>query len=169
MADARYTYSLGFYLSDKDLDGRFHVLKVKVNRSGMVLHARNGYTAVGDPLEADRKKPKGEPAAVLLTPIDSTGIGIDAAADKLEGGMLRVRTAIYPGAPGEYMWSLVLMQTDVRGFPVQRTEVGLRLTLKDRQSASWEKAIPLGKGATKLRLFLRETATGRSGSLTVPL
>ena len=169
VADSRFTYSLGFYLSDKDLDGRFHVLKVKVNRPGLVLHARNGYTAVSDPLEADRKKPKGEPAAVLLTPIDSTDIGMEAAADKLEGGILRVRVAIYPGAPGEYTWSLVLMQTDVRGFPVERTEVGLRLTLKDRSSAGWEKAITVGKGATKLRLFLRETATGRSGSLTVPL
>jgi hypothetical protein len=169
VADSRYTYSLGFYLSDKDLDGRFHVLKVRVNRSGLVLHARNGYTAVRDPLEGDRKKPKGEPAAVLLTPIDSTDIGIDAAADKLDGGMLRVRMAIYPGAPGGHTFSLVLMQTDPRGFPVERTEVGLRLTLQDRQSAGWDKTIPLAKGATRLRLFLRDIATGRNGSLTVPL
>ncbi|HEY1336960.1 MAG TPA: VWA domain-containing protein [Bryobacteraceae bacterium] len=169
VADSRYNYSLGFYLSDKDLDGRFHVLKVKVNRSGLVLHARNGYTAVSDPLETGRKKPRESPAAVLLTPIDSTGIGIDATADKLENGMLRVRVAIYPGAPGEYTWSLVLLQTDARGLPVERTEVGLRLTLKYRQSANWEKAIPLRKDATKLRLFLREIDTGRSGSLTVPL
>jgi VWFA-related protein len=169
LADSRYTYSLGFYLPDKDLDGRFHRLKVKVNRLGLALHARNGYTAVSDPLEADRKKPKGEAAAVLLTPIDSTDIGIDAMADKLPDGTMRVRMQIFPRAPGEYIYSLVLMQTDVRGFPVERTEVGLRLTSKGRPSAGWEKAIPLGKGATKLRLFLRETTTGRSGSVTVPL
>lgn len=35
--------------------------------------------------------------------------------------------------------------------------------------AGIEKTIPLREGATKLRVILRDPATGRTGSLTIPL
>jgi VWFA-related protein len=168
--DARYTYSLGFYLGDNDLDGRFHQLKVKVTRPGLVVHARNGYSAVRDALAEHRKKPKGEPAAVLLNPIDSTEIGIDASAEKADDGSLRVRMAILPGSPGAYTYSVVLMQTDIRGVPLETTEAGLRLTLREeRPVTQWEKNVSRQSKATKLRIFIRDQATGRTGSLTIPL
>ena len=78
--------------------------------------------------------------------------------------------AILPGEPGAYTYSLVLMQTDVRGFLLERTEVGLRFTLgAERPAVGWEKTIPLQKGAAKLRIYMRDPATGRTGSLTIPL
>ena len=44
MEDARTGYVVGFYLGDGDEDGRYHELKVKLNRPGALLHCRCGYT-----------------------------------------------------------------------------------------------------------------------------
>ena len=43
--DARTGYVMGFYQGDDDQDGRYHELKVKLNRHGALLHYRRGYTA----------------------------------------------------------------------------------------------------------------------------
>ncbi|MGA3239252.1 MAG: hypothetical protein ABSG03_23500 [Bryobacteraceae bacterium] len=44
MEDARTGYVVGFYLGDGEEDGRYHELKVKLNRPGALLHCRCGYT-----------------------------------------------------------------------------------------------------------------------------
>src|SRR5665213_3835186 len=45
-ADAEVTYTLGFYAEEKDLDGSYHELKVKVARKGTDTRYRKGYFAI---------------------------------------------------------------------------------------------------------------------------
>lgn len=115
--DSRYTYSLGFYLSESDLDGRFHELKLKVARPGVVLHYRRGYSATQDQQESrkSRKVPKEELAATMLNPVDSADIGIDAKLEKT-GDSLRVRLVVGLTEAGEHSLNWMLVETDARGY-----------------------------------------------------
>ena len=57
MEDGSTYYTLGYYPENKDWDGRFRGISVKVNRPGIKLHYRQGFYAV-EPKEYARQDPK---------------------------------------------------------------------------------------------------------------
>jgi len=57
LADGSTYYSLGYYPENKDWDGRFRRISVKVNRPGIKLHYRQGFYAV-EPKDYARQDPK---------------------------------------------------------------------------------------------------------------
>ena len=59
VAEGSTYYTLGYYPEDKNWDGKFRKIEVKVNRPGLKLHHRRGYFAI-DP---ESMKPKDEKAA----------------------------------------------------------------------------------------------------------
>jgi VWFA-related protein len=57
MEDGSTYYTLGYYPENKDWDGRFRRISVKVNRAGVKLHYRQGFYAV-EPKEYAKQDPK---------------------------------------------------------------------------------------------------------------
>jgi VWFA-related protein len=57
MEDGSTYYTLGYYPENKDWDGRFRTISVKVNRSGIKLHYRQGFFAV-EPKDYAKQDPK---------------------------------------------------------------------------------------------------------------
>src|ERR1043166_3418911 len=57
MEDGATYYTLGYYPENKDWDGRFRRVSVKVNRPGVKLHYRQGFYAV-EPKEYAKQDPK---------------------------------------------------------------------------------------------------------------
>jgi len=57
MDDGSTYYTLGYYPENKDWDGRFRRISVKVNRSGVKLHYRQGFYAV-EPKDYAKQDPK---------------------------------------------------------------------------------------------------------------
>ncbi len=57
MEDGSTYYTLGYYPENKDWDGRFRRIAVKVNRPGVKLHYRQGFYAV-EPKEYAKQDPK---------------------------------------------------------------------------------------------------------------
>jgi VWFA-related protein len=57
MEDGSTYYTLGYYPENKDWDGRFRGISVKVNRPGIKLHYRQGFYAV-EPKEYAKQDPK---------------------------------------------------------------------------------------------------------------
>lgn len=57
MEDGATYYTLGYYPANKDWDGKFRKIAVKVNRPGVKLHYRLGYYAM-EPKEYDKLDPK---------------------------------------------------------------------------------------------------------------
>jgi VWFA-related protein len=57
MEDGSTYYTLGYYPENKDWDGRFRRISVKVNRPGVKLHYRQGFFAV-EPKEYGKQDPK---------------------------------------------------------------------------------------------------------------
>ena len=78
MEDAEVTYTVGFYADEKDLDGSYHEVRVKVARKGAETRYRKGYFA------SAVATPTSQSAVAILqnaiaSPADSTGIGLDAS------------------------------------------------------------------------------------------
>jgi VWFA-related protein len=57
MDDGSTYYTLGYYPENKNWDGRFRKIAVKVNRPGVKLHYRQGFFAV-EPTEPSKQDPK---------------------------------------------------------------------------------------------------------------
>jgi VWFA-related protein len=57
VAEGSTYYTLGYYPEDKDWDGKFRKIEVKVKRSGLKLHHRRGYFAI-DPEKANKENEK---------------------------------------------------------------------------------------------------------------
>jgi hypothetical protein len=57
MEDGSTYYTMGYYPENKDWDGRFRRISVKVNRPGVKLHYRQGFYAV-EPKEYAKQDPK---------------------------------------------------------------------------------------------------------------
>jgi hypothetical protein len=57
MEDGSTYYTLGYYPENKDWDGRFRRISVKVNRPGIKLHYRQGFFAV-EPKDYAKQDPK---------------------------------------------------------------------------------------------------------------
>ena len=77
MAEGSTDYTLGYYPDDKNLDGRFRKIEVKLHRRGVQAHYRKGYFAM-DPKLVDEQTAQNQfygalaPQAPLSTAILSS-------------------------------------------------------------------------------------------------
>jgi len=184
IADARSSYTLGFYLTQ--IDGKYHELKVRVDRPGVQLNHRQGYYAQSEAV-ADLIGKKVDLEAALLSPVDSTGVGITASFDVASASsrnILNAHLKLDPeclsmaksgdGWAGQIEEIFVFFneaghevgrQSDKKRFEITAAQkprfdsTGVTLMLKVSMTA----------GAVRLRIIVRDTASGRTGSLTVPL
>jgi VWFA-related protein len=177
ISDPQSTYLLGFYLSDHDLDGKFHKLKVTVDRPGLTLHYRAGYTASADP---NLRRAAAEPIDTqMLSFLDSAAIGIqaqvarenDASRKSLKVSLSLDRNTLGLKA-GQQQVNLVEMfaEIDNQGQIVARITQSVRFDMPaPNRDPGYDQTIREQEGATRLRVFVQDKATGRTGSLTIPL
>jgi len=182
--DARVTYTLGFY-PDSEPDGKFHELKVRVNRSGVDARYRKGYLAsVVAPPQPETWKAQVHRATV--SPISSAQIGVevrvepDAPKARAYRLLVRVNGADLPLERKQNLWTgnVDLQVTQFRGdggvattsrspfmiaLPQDQLsgvlERGLRLTLK----------MEAAKDAARAQVLILDEAHGRIGSVRFPL
>jgi VWFA-related protein len=180
IADSRSSYVLGFYLTE--VDGKYHELKVSVDRPGTTLNYRQGYYAVDIP-KMDASQKKVDLSAALLNPADSTAVGIEATLDAKPGTLnVRVRLdpetlSLQPGKAGQAgKVEELFVEFNAAGHEVGRiSAVGpFRITPENRETFKTRgvimvQSIPLATDAVKLSIVVRDTASGRVGSLAVPL
>ncbi len=83
-------YVLGYYPKDERRDGRFRRIQVKVNRQGLEVRSRRGYTAPRGKAPAERKAVAGdqtspEVRAALDSPLPLSGLRLHAFAAPFKG------------------------------------------------------------------------------------
>ena len=185
--DQRTSYILGFYLGDEERDDRFHRLEVHVDRPHLELHYRLGYFAGAD-RNADRAQKKADLDSALLSPLDSTGVGITVgiveAKPGTPRGTLRIRAnldrrtiSLKPKGNGwEGKFDEMFVQVNASGKTVARISDSQRFDMTaeqrdrlERVGLTYSRTMPLDGDAVKLRVIIRDAETGRVGSLTVPL
>lgn len=189
IAASHVEYILGFYLPESDQDGKFHSVQISTSRPGLQLSWRKGYYA-GEaelPPSEFEKSGKGDLEAALLNRVAARGVGITARIRttwSLPRGKLDIALnldlatlTLKPGKSGE--------SGEVEELFVQMNESGDTLArVSDRKNfdiaakeqarvlpegASWSVSMPLMPAAARVAIVVRDSASGRVGSLTIPL
>jgi VWFA-related protein len=179
--ESRYAYELGFYVPESELDGKVHTLSVTVPaKPKFELRYRSGYTA-----SASATAP---PAAQELTGPDSNQehastlnpdeVGIDATTEMAAGAKneLRVSLALAPetvtrAADGAIVLDATFTQTDSSGKQLAKIQETVRAPSPETQTdmVRYARALKVINGAVLLHIRIRDQATNRVGSITIPI
>ncbi len=184
--DSDGDYTIGFYPQNIRWDGKYHDIKVTVDRPGVQLRYRRGYLAT-------RKAPGNATSSdaalnqAIFNPLDSTGLGLTVKVLNfvhvpqgrvLLGIDVDTRDTALRDAAGRRTVDLavVLAQLDDEDFAVDTDSYNMKLQVaaggvphftKDGfMVAKW---VDLVKGTRTLALVVRDPATGRIGSVRIPL
>lgn len=187
--DTDLTYTLGFYPTDEGTDGRVHALSVKVNLPNADVRFRQSYSANAPVKPLKEKVRNATLSGWVNEPLAATFIGIQAAAVPSSGkpGYYDVEVAIDPSdlklepKSGRFVGSIDLaIVPDVDNKPK-----GLHQTIKlDLTPTRLQAVLSTGilvvnqirvtnnKGkllSGKLHLVVMDNATGKAGSVRIPL
>jgi hypothetical protein len=182
-------YTLGFYLPESGQDATFHSLQVSTSRPGVQLSWRKGYYAGGTELPPSEfeKSSKGDLEGALLNRVAATGVGITARIQttwssprgkldvhlNLDAATLTLKPA-KSGEGGEV--EELFVELNESGDTVARVSdrKSFDITSKEKArvlsgGASWSVSLPLMPAAARLAVVMRDSSSGRVGSLMIPL
>jgi VWFA-related protein len=185
MEDSEVTYTLGFYPPAETLDGKYHELKVKVDRKGADVRYRKGYFA-GEPEQPTEKRMKNTIADTLASPLNSSAIGLSARidpSDKPRPGSYQVAVAVdmndVAAKPQAGRWAGALQISFVQqagdGKTLDTTSETLDFNMKEE---TYQKALRDGlvvvkgmyplAGLHQIHILVLDRSQGVIGSLRVP-
>ena len=186
MDDGRLVYTLAYTPAHDDWNGKFREIKVECRRPGVKLRYRAGYFALPDqPLDADGRREM--LAEAERSPLVATEIGLTAriSPGMLDGREAKVVTVIVDGKDVHFEEKDGRHTTDMLLVVAQRAGDGqivhsqahdLALKLKEETYQTVKQnglkvtvTTVLEPGVRQFRLVLLDAATGKLGSLDIPL
>jgi hypothetical protein len=186
--DSRLVYVLGYYPTQKKWDSKFHAFKVRVKQPGAKLLYRSGYLAVPEeqnPNPADEESSLGR---AVLSPLDSTAIGLRARLQKTgTGGQpvtidLRVDVNDLALNHDKDIWKgnlevVIAQRTSTGQSPADSARKhSVNLNLKEDyynqlKGEELELFFPVTPDpqAVELRVVVRDANSGALGTVSIPL
>ncbi len=183
--DSSLTYTLGFYPSDGDHDGKFHKLQVKTSVAGLSIRSRKGYFDTEEKPQ-DVKARRVELRDAVWSPLDSSALGLlvqVAPSDAAHPGDLNVYVKVDPAAIGltlngelrDGLVDFLFIQRNEHGKQFSGEDDTVTLTLKpesaqklQKDGLTFHKFVKKAAQATQLRIVVRDASSGTLGSVTVP-
>ena len=182
MDDARVSYTLGFYQSSDDSRSAIHRIGVRVTRPGVALRFRTTYVA--EPARQAAPDPVADLVQALNRPVDSSAIPVRASVN-LTGNMLSVETTLDAQrldlVQDQNLWKgtvevlarFITADGVVAGDILHQTlTLNLHEATRDaamRDGLPWRNTFSVPARAVELRLLFANPATGKIGTLTIPL
>jgi hypothetical protein len=186
LTDGEVTYQLAFYPSHGKWDGKYHEIKVRVNRPGVQLHYRKGYFATADPenTEAERKV---EMAGVVNSPLEAANLSVlvqlyppEQGAPKVAGlaVALDAREIAFTNTPEgkNCVLDFLFVQRDDSGKQLSGEEKHAEFNPSQKKYESFMQTgmlvtdhLNLADGAKVLKIVVRDQRSGAIGSVTIPL
>ena len=183
--DSEVTYTLAFHPGGA-VDSRFHKIEVRTNRKGVDVRYRKGYMALPEEPESEQKRDR-EIQALLESPLEGAGIGMMAGIGKAGAarpGALSLALYVEPGEIAMERngdrWTgaadVAISQRSPQGRELGISRQVVRLTFDPQryevfqaQGLSIDKTVEPAAGASYLRVVIYDCASGRAGSLTLPI
>jgi VWFA-related protein len=184
---SRLTYLMAYYPTNTEWNGKFHKIKVNVDRPGVRLQYRDGSSALPEPPAAPRTAAQKLDAAVL-SPLDATSMSlvVKATPGKAAGASrdLILQYWIDPRnitlSPEGRKWAvrvtLVLEQFDPRGKALKGVSHNFDFDLDDAarkkflaSGLRYNEALAIVPNAERLRFVVRDNPSERMGSVSMPL
>jgi VWFA-related protein len=184
--DSRVSYMLAFYPSDDDGKGKFHNLKVKLNRPGIELRYRTGYSP--QPLNftgiVDNSAIMRE---AIASPLDATGLGMTVHAVSVRNAAVPTVALNIDLEENDVSFKfddernvgsiqVMLVQYDAEGNQIwgETSKVKMRL-VKDtyakvrKEGLQFGRNLPLKPGAVELKVIACDDKSSAIGSVSIPL
>jgi VWFA-related protein len=185
LADGQFTYTLGFYPTHNTWDGKFHNLKVQVNKKGLTLRHRKGYFASPEPPSGPTESQAALEAAVW-SPVEWTNLDLQVTSKAFEASSrtvalqvaLDTRELLLDAKDGQWrgMVDLLFVQLGAGDKVIAREQQEFGLNLKQE---SYERLLKIGTKITgrlvlspdvvNLRVVARDASSGAIGTLTIPV
>lgn len=180
---ARYT--VGFYVDEASVDGKFHELKLQVDKPGVTLELPRGYFATKDPPPSDSTYAR--ILAAIQSPYNATAIPLDITAAKLEKPkphMLQLTGSIgianlpmlAEDADHSALLEIRLVEQDAAGNVLRQAihRMDLRLTEKQyhaylESGVAFRQTLQPLPSTTVMRVLVREPESRQLGSVILPL
>jgi len=184
--ESRVSYELGYYPVHNQWEGMFHEITVRVKRPGLRVRNRKGYFAVKDaPAENSQQAELLQAAA--NSPLESSVLGMKVRLERVAGADARTLNLrieldtreVYLAREGN-RWvgalAVLVAQTNSDGertmSGAQTVDLKLEQATYDkllREGMKLTKRIQLEPGAEELRVVVRDTSSGATGSVYILL
>jgi VWFA-related protein len=180
--DVDHSYTLGYYAPPDYDRARFHRIKVEVKRPGVKLRYREGYSV--DPAVSPAEGRQSRVVQALLSPVDNSTIPITVKAVRRQDSLslqitLQAESLGLAQKNGRWQGNIDFIArfaadngTEL-GTPSSKTVI-FNLTqgsydLVSRSGLNFTKALDIPRGASKLRVLVRDDSNNQIGTLTIPL
>jgi len=177
--ESRYAYELGFYVPESELDGKVYMLSVTVPaKPKFELRYRSGYTASASATAPPAAQELAGPDSIRepASPLNPDEVGIDAKIEMAAKNELRVSLALAPetltrAADGVIVLDATFIHTDDSGKQLANIQETVRVPSPETQTemVRYARALKLINGAVLLHIRIRDQATNRVGSITIPI
>lgn len=175
------SYTLGYYPSQYEENGRFRRVQVKAKCAGCTVRHREGYFSAE---RSSGKEPQRETlSAIVAAPFDTAGVPLAVQTVRMDK-QWRVAVRMDPAAVtlrearGRWLGrvDVVMIFLDEAGGSKGGGEesVALDLSAADREAAmasgfNYRQALPVVEGAKRLVIAVRDVPTGRVGTVRIDL
>jgi hypothetical protein len=182
--EAAMTYTLAYYSTAAEPDGKFRDIKVSVNRPGVSLRYRRGYYALRD-AESDGDAEKKEIQNLIWTPLDATAIPLNVRIEfNASKNQYEVWVQIDPLGltiePAGDRWkgrmAIVTVLKGQNGRKLGEARENIRMNLQtdtytkiQREGIQYYRRVPVVRGAEILRVIVRDAPSGLAGTVSIPL
>jgi hypothetical protein len=181
--EGRVAYLLGYYPGDRAWDGKYHRVEVKLRRRELSVFCRKGYFAKDEPPPQNANTILRDAAKGML---ERSGIGVilNVSSNPLEWFQQEVvlkldtREMHFENRDGRWRAQIdvafVQLAKDGRVLEGIKDHLELALypdTYNEAATQGWfyPKNLYVNPGAEKLRVVVRDRATGAVGSVSVPV
>jgi VWFA-related protein len=175
--DGAGTYTIGFYVDQTSLDGKFHDLKVHVKRSGLDVRTQKGYFALNNAAAGN------DLSSALISPLESTAIRISAKVHREESGLvisglidLHDLGLEQEGDSRKGTVAVELVQQDAVGTSLVgvREDLHLQFTRAEYEAkltagVPFQVTLKPVNGLKTLRVVVTDRARATMGSLIIPV
>jgi VWFA-related protein len=181
--EGRVAYLLGYYPGDSAWDGKYHHVEVRLRRKGLQVLCRKGYFAAHEPLPKDSDTALHDAAKGMLE-WSAIAVTLNVSSNPLEwfdqDVVVKLDTQEIDFAYTDGRWranldlAFVQLAKDGRVLQGVKDHVDLALfpeSYKDAATQGWfyPKTLDIDPKAEKLRVVVRDLATGALGSVSVPV
>jgi len=185
IGEGQFSYTLGFYPTHGQWDGKFHRLSVYVNEKGLRLRHREGYLALPDPLIGPQENMAALGAAIN-SPVEWTNLSLKITLKAFNPSARTLDLLV--GLDGhelflsskEDRWidslHLIFGQLGKEDKIITSGEETLRLKLKPETYAGilqnevkFNARLTVLRDVVSLRVIAQDNGSGAIGTLTVPI
>ena len=183
--DSAATYTLGFYIPEHEVDGRFHRIRVEVKEPGLTLTCPRGYFAFRDSGSSDDDRHSALLAA-MRSPLASSALPLDVHLARIEQpphalqmvGVAGIGAVRFDQQGTFHIGTLNIyaVEQDTAGNVLDQLNQPMLLHLSDQEYRGYLKSgilfravIALKPEATVLRVLVQDAGSAQVGCVIVPL